>query len=368
MKLITCAGSVLLGDKVVVNPMERWVVGDGKAHAWYKLNPSKTRVSATRFLERPYYAQDLNNKSLLVYRGCGFGDTLFLSRTFKELKDLYPSAKIVLTNEGDRIVHLLGLDQPDSQLKDIFTWRDDQISVDEYTSFDYHMILVDFVESYNEPDQPDVWDMHQIVFGLPTLPQEKKCAPPFLTASHKEAAEQALRGMLDRPFILYQLRASARIRSQSDRRIFETTTALMRAFPHHNILPVGGKQELEVVLPDGVNTRLINGSAKACFGSMMLPQCAGVLAPDSCLNHVAGSLGKDSPPVVSLWSSFPPESRISGYANNHPIYNRIRCSPCRVHERGDVKGCPLKDMGNCDGLDRISNEEIVEMAKKHFHS
>jgi hypothetical protein len=87
-----------------------------------------------------------------------------------------------------------------------------------------------------------------------------------------------------------------------------------------------------------------------------------IVCPDSVLGHIAAAYPEI--PVISLWSSFSPADRIASYTNHKPIYNAIKCSPCRAHEQTgnpkDYRGCPHTSCNDyCAGLRTIAPDLIV---------
>jgi ADP-heptose:LPS heptosyltransferase len=92
-----------------------------------------------------------------------------------------------------------------------------------------------------------------------------------------------------------------------------------------------------------------------------------IVCPDSVLGHIAAAYSEI--PVISLWSSFSPADRIASYPNHKPIYNAIKCSPCRAHEQTgnpkDYRGCPHTSCNDyCAGLRNISPERIVKAVEE----
>lgn len=85
-----------------------------------------------------------------------------------------------------------------------------------------------------------------------------------------------------------------------------------------------------------------------------------VVAPDSMMVHVAGSLGV---PCVGLWGPYGPESRVTYYTNHHPIHNKSVCpqAPCNHYLATFPRYCPPRANRNvCEVMAAISPQQVIE--------
>jgi ADP-heptose:LPS heptosyltransferase len=238
----------------------------------------------------------------------------------------------------------------------VFRFGRDVLPFEEWRRFDFHKIVEEIIELDREPDQTDIWTTHFRFFGIADVPPER-CRPVNIvtTKARRMAAEWLIASKIDGPVLLYQIGATSPARSQSWGRVQETAEALRDAYPDLRVVLVGGKDARAFPAMEGVS-RLIGEDPLVMVGLCSLARV--IVCPDSCINHIAAGLGNASPPVVSLWSSFSPESRVATYPRQFPIYNRLPCSPCFHHEFGPVEGCPLF-RGDCRGLEGITPLQIV---------
>ncbi len=88
-----------------------------------------------------------------------------------------------------------------------------------------------------------------------------------------------------------------------------------------------------------------------------------VVAPDSMMVHVAGSLGV---PCVGLWGPMTPASRVQYYTNHIGIHHKEYCmhSPCFAYSNVFPRYCPPRENRlTCEVLAGISPSEVVDKIK-----
>ncbi len=365
MRRVTCeVGTTTAPNGLRLQQGVSYVCPDGVAMEWFRAAPDGVRISSIRSWERPYFGHDLNCRSLWVSRGAGFGDQLVMSGVLRELKRRWPDATIDFATASGADV-LFSVTDPDSEAAGLFRFSPQLLPFAEWRSYDFHRIVEEIIELDREPDQTGIWETHFRFFGIdPATVAPEAMRPVNIVTTSARAMAQAFISSTpspQRPILLVQLAATSPIRSLSPQRVHDLLAALVQAFPRHNIVAVGGAAQRNIPLPDGV-VPCIGEYPRVMVG--LVGAASAIVAPDSCINHISAGLGSNSPPVVSLWSSFDPARRVATYPNQHPIYNRLPCSPCFMHEHTDPPlGCPLY-RGHCRGLDAITNDQIIETLKE----
>ena len=96
----------------------------------------------------------------------------------------------------------------------------------------------------------------------------------------------------------------------------------------------------------------------------VLAECDAFLGPDSALVHVAGALGK---PTVALYGPFPWQARTKYAPSIKALSGALPCAPCYWHGRRSTfpLGKPCHKSGKCEALAQIDPERIVREILKH---
>lgn len=94
-------------------------------------------------------------------------------------------------------------------------------------------------------------------------------------------------------------------------------------------------------------------------------KAAVVVAPDSMMVHIAGSL---SVPCVGLWGPMPPSSRVAYYRQHYPLHPKQFCphAPCFAYSNTFPKYCPPGATGprsTCEVLSSISPSDVVSRVR-----
>ena len=375
MRRVTCeVGTTTAPNGLRLQHGISYVCTDGVAMEWFNAAPDGVRISSIRSWERPYFGHDLNGKRLWVSRGAGFGDQLVMSGVLRELKRRWSEATIDFATAPGADV-LFGMNDADSEARHLFRFSPYILPFDEWRAYDFHRIVEEIIELDREPDQTGIWQTHFRFFGIDpaTVAPEHMRPVNIVTSSAQEMADAFIHDECgDSEFILVQLASTSPIRSLSPKRIENLLAALVLEFPKHKIVAVGSRLESKISTPEGIEKLKITLPQQVipCVGKDprimvgLVGAASAIVAPDSCINHIAAGLGEASPPVVSLWSSFDPDRRVRTYPNQHPIYSRPPCAPCFMHEHSEPPmGCPLY-RGHCRGLDAIPDATIIEKLKE----
>jgi hypothetical protein len=193
-------------------------------------------------------------------------------------------------------------------------------------------------------------------------PELKVVRPCF---THGELARaQAAKG--SKKLGIYQLAASKKTRALSPARSVQILTALADAFPDFNWL----------ALFDGMLDPLYRLKVELCGRDNVKPaffqnlrdlwaltsQAELVVAPDSMMAHVAGSMNI---PCVGLWGTIDPSRRVKYYRNHIALWKKEKCHFCPCYHHGDTfpTFCPARESQECQVLASIDPDEVVSAAK-----
>jgi len=428
MRLVTAPIDLNLNDAVRVPAGARVVMANVAAAALEKVlrlkargNQQVMRCSGLAHYSHPYHGQDLNGKSILAWRGMGWGDQFVWAGLLRIIKRLYPEARIALLC-NPRIYPFWH--EAESELP--FEVFYEPCSLSDWQGYDYHLVGEGLVEDDQEPDQPNIYDGHLAFAGIRPdgiPPEWKRPLVPLLPAWRNAAAvwlqqagappphprrgnssprtsplvfaaprvHGAANGANDiegsgesltprppeaspRPLILWQLAASTPIRSYPPEQTRKALDLLATRLPNATIIVTGSPKE---ALARGLRPARPHrpGTPYLCIGEpfttvlALVSMVDLVICPDSALGHAAAAFGR---PCVSLWSSFHPAERVKYYPTHLPLYRPVNCGPCRAHERGpEAKGCPLARRGGspyCRGLAAITPSQIVAAARAALSS
>jgi ADP-heptose:LPS heptosyltransferase len=93
-------------------------------------------------------------------------------------------------------------------------------------------------------------------------------------------------------------------------------------------------------------------------------KAAVVVAPDSMMVHVAGSLDI---PCVGLWGPCDPQRRVKYYKHHYPIWRREPCqfTPCFAYSGVFPRYCPPRpNRAVCECLGAIAPQDVIDQIKK----
>jgi ADP-heptose:LPS heptosyltransferase len=341
---------------------------------------------------RHWRAQDLTGKRLLIYRCLGMGDEFMAARFAAVAKDRWPTAQIALAIFDAHHSLWSASDLP-------FTLSGAYIPLPVWQSADFHVAGEHWWENNAMADQPSAWQMMQDATGLTLQPDEQVPYIPTPSATCLQSVRDFLADWLPSspvgraclpgaPIILWQLAATSNIRSYPPERT-EAALRLLLAQSNANIILAGHPMQIAAyTIPESPRIRVysagIEGLIAICHLLSELPTAncqlptdslptancqpptahSCIVCPDSVLGHIAAAYPEI--PVISLWSSFSPADRIASYTNHKPIYNAIKCSPCRAHEQTgnpkDYRGCPHTSCNDyCAGLRTIAPARIASV-------
>ena len=264
-----------------------------------------------------YDGQNLDGKSLLVWRSGGIGDLLFIRPILVHLKRLYPTCSIKFATRF--IYHPLvnAWDEVDEVLDIPF---DAQVMADA----DYHMTFEGLIEYCKDAERMDVHDLFARYMGLD--PEAIDWIAPM-------EMEESNFGLPDN-YTVVQVAASSTIRTPRPSTIITAINACTRvgcpvviADSPHNVRRVDDIIDL-CESPD-----MIYNFAEIGEGILdtiaLIDKAKLVIAPDSCQVHLAAMQGT---PCIGLYGPFPASVRTKRYPECVSVETYDKGLPCGGRE------------------------------------
>jgi ADP-heptose:LPS heptosyltransferase len=293
---------------------------------------------------------DLNNWTVLIVRPGGFGDLLFLTPIFREIKRRWPLAKVLVScfpRYSEILVHNPHVDE-------VIEYP---LLFDRWFNADCQLWLERVLET-GDPNQHAV-DVIADRIGLPV--EDKRMEYFYTQEEYDWAMEKYPRHPKRTRRLGVQVHASAANRTYpfpSLRKVLEQLHS--RGW---EILLFGDEDRVRQLPVDGVQAVTGHSFRQA---AAVLSTCDVVLAPDSSLCHVAGAL---EIPTVALYGPFAAETRVAYPSTVFPLQGKAECAPCAHHDRPGhpwPAGCPALQTGVCAAMEAIRPETIVERVLSEY--
>jgi ADP-heptose:LPS heptosyltransferase len=308
------------------------------------------KVTSLKDVYKKYQGEDLNGKTLLVWRHGGIGDLMFMMPPLRILKVVYPDCKIIVAIGGkyiDLYRHVPYIDEIHQLPFDIET----------LDRADYHLHFEQIIEGNPKAERVNAYDLFLERFGFKPdeIPAADKVPDIFLTSKEQKWASEFLEAFKvekDSLLVGIQIAASSPIRTFPDSKVLAITNLVAREEKGRVVLFGSGAQ---IELAQGIKQSLpheyhhkVAVSAEEGFTlrqSMAITQhCDLIVAPDSAMIHIAGALRV---PVLGLYGPFPADLRMRYYYNALALNAGPSCSPCFVH---DHDPCPKGSPSPCFSL------------------
>ncbi len=299
---------------------------------------------------RDRVGNDLNGKRILIVRPAGFGDLLFITPVFRQLKIIAPGCLIVvacLKNYAGALMHNADVDE-------IVPYP---VPMEEWTKADYHLWLERILE--DDPITRKVNAVDVIASAAGVVLEDKTMRYEITPDETEETEKRFPRN--DKPRIGIQVQASAKNRS----------------YPFDALMKVGNdllEEGCEVYLfasPGTVKAdkEFVNLSErKLTFrqSAAVLKTCDVMITPDSALCHIAGALDV---PTIALFGPFPSQIRTAYQKSVFAIDGHAPCAPCHHHDNTWLDwpdGCPGWKNNKCSALANIDPRRVVREALKRI--
>lgn len=308
-----------------------------------------------------YRGQDLTNKKILIWRGGGFGDLLFIQPIIKHLKRLYPSCEITIASYV-RFLNIYG-DYPDGLISHVLPVPfSHKFLLDNH----YHLTFEGAIERCKEAETLNVYDLLAKVAGL-KIDMTDDYYDLELIPNQKIVDE--IKNLLPNNFVIIQMKASSPIRMMTDKKwvkIIEGLNAIgkkvvlidkaERSSYYDNFIKANKLDPTMVKNCSGISKSINHAVAIMSFSD-------GVIGVDSSFTHMAAALKK---PVVGIYASFLGENRMKYYKKAawvEPTVKLCGKQPCFYHSEERFL-CPTlyKRTTPCC-FDNIDENEVVEKYK-----
>ena len=330
----------------------KYVMGLGVYHQLHfdtRANQRLLKPATLKFknIYKPYFGQDLTDKTLLVWRTGGIGDLLFIQPNLKYLKEKYPTCKIFFGCGP----------QYQSMVK---TWDcvDAVIDLPFSTYYmlqaDYHAIFEGVIERTKEAEKENAYRLFTRWLGL-NLPDELLIPKQDL---NKESLIKCLDSLekfkIDaKDFTLIQMRSSSPIRNPNPK-IWKNLINELTKKGHKIILTDSPHQEEKIknfieTLDDKDKVFNFCGISREIADTIAMASLAKLcLGTDSALNHIAISVNTK---CFGIFGPFPAEIRLATYPKNLCDWINIEdtCTPCFIHSMENCKN-------SVDGYSRCYNK------------
>lgn len=305
---------------------------------------------------RPYEGQDLNGKSILVFRTGGIGDLLFIQPNLRWIKKHYPDSHIMFACGPQYQPMVENWDCIDELLDLPFT-------LGKLKQADYHVLFEGVIERCKQAQTDNAYNLFSKWMKL-DLPDEE-LIPKQEPKEHcvEEAGEILDKwGIKDKPFIVMQLRASSPVRTPRHEFWVDLMNRITKAgydvVLTDNPMQKDAIEEFRKMVdnPDRV-FNFCQHSKSLDYSIALVKYAKLVLATDSALNHIAASLGTA---CFGVYGPFPGYIRLKTYPKCDWIDSQKHCSPCYIHGH---TACPQagKD-GYSPCYDELDKDKIIERA------
>lgn len=286
--------------------------------------------------------EEMEGKTVLFVRPGGFGDLLFLTPVFREMKRIC-KCTIKVSCAGKFEPALRG--NPD--VDEIVPYP---VPVYEWESADRHVWLERVLEGGDAATKVCAIDLIAEAAGV-TL-ENKEMRFELSGMEREEASKAYPKG--DRPRVGIQVEASAANRTYPVELLVKVAGNLAGSGCEVFLFGVGDHIEADEAF---VNLAKINPSFRQSCA--ILATCDAVLAPDSSLLHVAGALGI---PALGLFGPFQSALRVKYAQSVTAIDGRYDCAPCHHHAgngRDWPENCPGAEKGRCLALANIDPKRVA---------
>lgn len=302
---------------------------------------------------------------VLLYNGSGgFGDQILTWPISKILND-YGFEVYILSDPGNEICwHLF------PWVRGIYSLP---VQFETLRLFEHHAFYEVVVNTDDHPDQLHPVDsmLHQMGFDLGEVGPEAKRVRPYFSAVELDEANALFSG---KEIAIYQMHTGSPNRSLTPSESANTLRALAESFPHLTWIALNdslaGEPYKKAMMRKTIPTNVeLFRTQKIRVLWALSQRSKVVVAPDSMMAHIAGSL---SVPCVGLWGVTSPESRVKYYENHFPIWKRQACqfSPCFSYLPDFPRYCPPfpEKRTQCEVMTSMLTSEIVNEVDKALSS
>lgn len=330
-------------------------------------NFKEYRRPFTSFFNR-YRGQNLNDKTLLIWRTGGIGDIIFTQPIVKYLKKTYSNCKILFAT-APRFVPIL-FDWPNGLIDGAIMIP---YSIKYLHESNYQLSFEGVIERCDESNYVNCYDLFSKTAGLDIDHSNKEFQPELIVnPTAMEEIEKNEKIKIPENFVVAQMRASNPIRMMSEEKwagiikrinelgknvVFVDAPNISRVYD--NFID---KYKLD-------KTKVFNLSELSKtinYAIAIISKSDGVIGIDSSFVHIGNALNK---PVLGIYGSFKGELRMKYYKNAEWVESEKVCErqPCFLHQVNAYENCSyIKERKAPICLDKINDDEIIEKFKKLF--
>ena len=303
--------------------------------------------------EKPFSPfENWNNKKILAIRHGAFGDLLFLTPTFAEIKRRWPDAKIFICCANKYSEAIFNNEDVDG----IISYP---IKLSEANSFDAIINFVYTNEYEKRNSETHIIDLFSGLAGLTV--SDKKLKLNIHNSEGHELFEKYPKSRLTR--IGIQVFASNAIRSYPFFQLEKLIDKLW--WRGYEVMLFGSPNQVSYPSRERiVNLTKLNPAPSFTQSATIIKTCDLFLAPDSSLCHVAGAL---QIPTIAIYGSFPAKLRTAYATSITSIQGEGNCAPCFHHTfngRQFPENMPCENSGHCNVLASIDSDEIFSIVEK----
>lgn len=311
---------------------------------------------------RPFYADGKRPGSrVLLYNGSGgFGDQILTWPVGKILADMGYNV-YVLSDPGNEVCwHMF------DWVKGIYTLP---VQFETLKLFDHYALFEIVVNTDDHQDQMHPVDtmLNHIGIDPDFVDPRRKVVAPNFSGAELDEEEKLFSG---KDIAIYQLHTGSSTRSLTPSESCYILRSLAKKYTNFtwiaicdNLVGDPYKTELSTDLPENV---VIYRTQKIRILWSLTQRAKVVVAPDSMMVHIAGSLGV---PCVGLWGMVDPAKRTRYYENHIPIWPKNACgfSPCFSYLPTFPTYCPPHPDSfrtQCEVMTAITKEMVIDAVEK----
>lgn len=297
--------------------------------------------------------EDYNDTRLLFVRPGGFGDLLFLTPTFREIKKRWPRANIFVSC-FDRYWPAL-VNNPD-----VAGFIPYPVSLELWDRSKAHVWLENIIERNTEAREMHAVDVIAKRVGIEF---EDKTMKYIVSPEEKIAAEREFPRVIDA-----KVRVGLQMTASGSCRVYPFMADLSKRLWRdrgYEVFLFGKPGDVMSDEPAGMVNLMLRGKTfrESCA---VLQTCDVVVAPDSALAHVAGALGV---PCVALYGPFPWKLRTAYAPETFALQGTCPVSPCFHHGQagqGFPENGPCAQTGRCEALAAITVDRVMRAVEKRL--
>lgn len=282
----------------------------------------KSSYDKFKNIYRPYYGEDLNNKTILVARAGGIGDVIYMSAAMKALKKKYPNCKIVFSCSDSYKSMIDNMDFYDKYIKYPFT-------LNRFALADYHALYSGIVERTTDSYNTNLYELSAKFIGLDDVGLEDLNPSIKVSPDKLIFCKDLLKQWNVDKFVLVQKHASAINRTPPDK-IWKPILKYISSLGLSIIFIDSPNREKDVDLSmkyfELDNTFNLCGYSKTLDISIAMQSLSVFnLCADTSMIPISHSIGAK---VLSIHGPFLGNLR-TNYGDNHQYINaETSCSPC----------------------------------------